>query len=57
MKVKLTDGIEIVVDDDMLLSWQQSSDKKCVMLSMREESDYANYEIDLEKKEVKRYGK
>lgn len=42
--------------DELLLSWQLSNDKKQVMLCMSEESNYTNYEIDLEKKEVKRYG-
>lgn len=56
MRVNLTDGIEIVIDDDLLLSWQQSSDKKHVSIAMNEASKCVKYEIDLEKKEVKRYG-
>lgn len=57
MKVNFTDGIEIVIDDEKLISWQQSSDKRFIMLTVTEESGYANYEIDLQEKLIKRDSK
>ena len=57
MKVNFTDGIEIVIDDEKLISWQQSSDKRFIMLAVTEESGYANYEIDLQEKVIKRDSK
>lgn len=57
MKVNFTDGIEIVIDDEKLISWQQSSDKRFIMLTVTEESGYANYEIDLQEKVIKRDSK
>lgn len=57
MKVNFTDGIEIVIDDEKLISWQQSSDKRFIMLAVTEESGYTNYEIDLQEKVIKRDSK
>ncbi len=57
MKVNFTDGIEIVIDDEKLISWQQSSDKRFIMLTVTEESGHANYEIDLQEKVIKRDSK
>ena len=57
MKVNFTDGIEIVIDDEKLISWQQSSDKRFIMLAVTEESGHANYEIDLQEKVIKRDSK
>lgn len=57
MKVNFTDGIEIVIDDEKLISWQQSSDKRFIMLAVTEESGHVNYEIDLQEKVIKRDSK
>lgn len=56
MKVKFTDAIELVIDDEKLISWQQSNNKRFVMLEVKEENGYVYYEIDLKEKEIKRYG-
>lgn len=56
MNVKFTDEIELVIDDEKLISWQQSNDKRFVVLAVKEENGHANYEIDLKEKEIKRYG-
>lgn len=56
MNVNFADGIELVIDDEKLISWEQSNDKRFVVLAVKEESGYANYKIDLKEKEIKRYG-
>jgi len=55
MTVNFADGIELVIDEDKLISWQQSNDKRFVMLAVKEESGHANYEIDLKEKEIRHY--
>lgn len=57
MRVNFADGIELTIDDEKLISWQQSNNKRFIMLAVQEESGHANYEIDLKQKEIKRYGK
>ena len=45
-----------MIDDEKLISWQQSNNKRFVMLEVKEENGYVYYEIDLKEKEIKRYG-
>ena len=47
MILKVVDGIEIVVDDEKLITWQQSNDKRFVLLEM---VDGSKYELDTLKK-------
>lgn len=52
MRVNFTDGIEIVIDDEKLIGWQQSSDKNFILLTMQENNGFVNYEIDIKDKEI-----
>lgn len=56
MNVNFVDGMELVIDDEKLISWQQSNDKRFVVLAVKEENGHANYKIDLKEKQIKRYG-
>ena len=38
MTVNFADGIELVIDEDKLISWQQSNDKRFVMLAVKEDT-------------------
>ena len=52
MRVNFTDGIEIVIDEEKLLGWEQSDDKRFVWLTIAEECSKANFEIDLQEKKM-----
>lgn len=52
MRVNFTDGIEIVIDDEKLIGWQQSSDKNFILLTMEENNGFVNYEINIKDKEI-----
>lgn len=51
MILNFANGIEIVIDDEKLLSWQQSNDNRFVMLTIKEGSGYRQFTFDtLERK-------
>ena len=52
MKIKFADGIDIEVDDEKLMWWQQSADENIVALKMNENGHVVNYEINLKEKTV-----
>lgn len=52
LTVNFAEGIKIVVDDEMLISWQQLG--KTIVLAVNEKGESVKYEVSLESKEVKR---
>lgn len=52
MTVNFAEGIKIVVDDEMLISWQQLG--KTIVLAVNEKGESVKYEVSPESKEVKR---
>ena len=52
MTVNFAEGIKIVVDDEMHISWQQLG--KTIVLAVNEKGESVKYEVSLESKEVKR---
>lgn len=55
LKVNFADGVEIVIDDDKLLNWEQTSDKRYIKFSMKNGEGLTKFKVDLQKKEIINY--
>ena len=55
MIIKFTDGIKIDIDEDKLVEWEQSEDKRYIRVSVKnKDTGYDEYEFDLHDKSVKK---
>ena len=50
MILNFADGIEIVIDEDRLVNWEQSNDKRYIVLTMKDGSGYRSFEFDVVKR-------
>lgn len=50
MILNFADGIEIVIDEDRLVNWEQSNDKRYIVLTMKDGRGYRSFEFDVFKR-------